>query len=57
MSTTTIRNLDKIKMLDQMLEDLAGEEYEDYSEAETNANADVKHYAAAEELDNIDTMH
>ena len=30
MSTTTKASLDKIKALNQMLEDLAGDEYEDF---------------------------
>ena len=55
MSNTTITSADKIKLLDQMLEDIAGDEYEDFDEIESNAGA--KRYANAEELDIIDTMH
>lgn len=53
MSTT----LGKIKLLDQMLEDLAGDEFEEYDETENGASADVKRYTDLEDLDVIDTMH
>ena len=62
MATTTIKSTDKIKLLDQMLEDIAGDEYEDFdfeshNAAENSMEAGVKRYNDAEELDIIDIMH
>ena len=57
MATTTIKSADKIKLLDQMLEDIAGDEYEEYDAAESSMKANVKRYNDAEELDIIDIMH
>ena len=57
MSNTTIKSADKIKLLDQMLEDIAGDEYEDFDAADSNASADAKRDGNAEELDVIDLMH
>jgi hypothetical protein len=55
MSTPTIKNLDKIKLLDQMLEDMAGEEFEEFDAADFGAS--VKHHDITEELDLIDHLH
>ena len=57
MSTPTIKNLDKIKLLDQMLEDMAGEEFEEFDAADFGASASVKHHDITEELDLIDYLH
>ena len=57
MSTTTIKSAEKIKLLDQMLEDLAGEEFEEYDVAENGMHASAKQYSEIEELDIIDSMH
>jgi hypothetical protein len=57
MSTTTIKSADKIKLLDQMLEDLAGDEFDEYDAAENGMQASAKHYSEVEELDIIDSMH
>ena len=57
MSNTTITSADKIKLLDQMLEDIAGDEYEDFDVDESSASAGAKRYGNAEELDIIDIMH
>ncbi len=57
MSDTTKTSLDKIKLLDQMLEDLAGDEYEDYDVDENRAGASLKHHDIAEDLDEIETLH
>ena len=57
MSNTTIKSADKIKLLDQMLEDIAGDEYEDFDAADSNASAGAKRYGNVEELDVIDLMH
>jgi hypothetical protein len=57
MSDTTKTNLDKIKLLDQMLEDIAGEEYEEFDESESGAGASVKRHDITDDLDIIETLH
>ena len=57
MSTTTKTSLDKIKLLDQMLEDLADDEYEDFDADKNSAGASLKHHDIAEDLDQIETFH
>jgi hypothetical protein len=57
MPTTTIKSTDKIKLLDQMLEDIAGDEYEEYDAPEAGIHAGAKQYGDIEELDMIDSMH
>ena len=57
MSTTTIKSADKIKLLDQMLEDLAGDEFDEYDAAENGMRTSTKQYSEVEELDIIDSMH
>ena len=57
MSIATIKTTDKIKLLDQMLEDLAGDEFDDYDTAETSIPASAKQFNDIEELDIIDSMH
>ena len=57
MSTTTKTSPDKIKLLDQMLEDLAGDEFEDYDESENGASASVKRHDITEDFDAIDLLH
>jgi hypothetical protein len=57
MSEVTKANADKIKLLDQMLEDLAGDEYEDYDATQSSASASVKHHDITEDLDIIDLLH
>jgi hypothetical protein len=57
MSTPTIKTADKIKLLDQMLEDLAGDEFDEYDAAENGMHANAKQYSEVEELDIIDSMH
>jgi hypothetical protein len=57
MSIATTKNVDKIKLLDQMLEDMAGDEFEDYDPAESNMQASAWQFADIEELDTIDSMH
>ena len=47
MSTTTKASLDKIKALNQMLEDLAGDEYEDFDVDKTSAGASLKQIGRA----------
>jgi hypothetical protein len=57
MSDTTKISLDKIKFLDQMMEDLAGDEFEDFDVSENGVRASVKHHDIAEDLDEIDILH
>jgi flagellar biosynthesis regulator FlbT len=57
MSDTTKTSLDKIKFLDQMMEDLAGDEFEDFDVSESGISASVKHHDIAEDLDEIDVLH
>ena len=61
MSTTTItkpiKTVDKIKLLDQMLEDIAGDEYDEYGTDENGINANAKHYGDLEALEVMDSTH
>ena len=57
MSDTTKTSLDKIKFLDQMMEDLAGDELEEFDVSESNVSASVKQHNLAEDLDVIDILH
>ena len=57
MTTPTIKTADKIKLLDQMLEDLAGDEFDEYDVAENGVQASAKQYSEVEALDIIDSMH
>jgi hypothetical protein len=53
--STNMKSADKIRLLDQMLEDIAGDEFDDDDTSEPAVNA--SHYAEAEELDIIDMTH
>ena len=57
MSDTTKTNLDKLKFLDQMMEDLAGDELGDFDVSESGASASIKQHNLAEDLDVIDILH
>lgn len=57
MATTTKTSPDKIKLLDQMLEDLAGDEFEEFDTSENSAGAGVKRHDITEDLDIIDLLH
>ena len=57
MPSTTKSSVDKVKLLDQMLEDLAGDEYEEYDADETRASKGIKHHDIAEDLDEMETFH
>ena len=57
MSDTTKTNLDKLKFLDQMMEDLAGDELGDFDVSESSASASIKQHNLAEDLDVIDILH
>ena len=57
MSTTTKTGSDKIKLLEQMLEDLAGDEYEDFDADKTSAGAHFKDHDFTEYLDEMETFN
>ena len=57
MSTTTKTSLDKIKLLDQMLEDMAGDEFEDYDADENCTGKTIKHHDITEDFDEMETYH
>jgi hypothetical protein len=59
MSIPTITSTDKIKLLDQMLEDIAGDEFDEYDAAESSmaSTKQSMQYSDVEELDMIDSMH
>ena len=57
MSTPTLKSADKIKLLDQMLEDIAGDEFDEYDIADSSMQTSTKYYSEVEELDIIDSMH
>ena len=57
MPSTTKTSIAKVKLLDQMLEDLAGDEYEDYDADENRAGKGVKHHDITEDLDEMESFH
>ena len=57
MSDTTTKSLDKLKFLDQMMEDLAGDELGEFDVSENVASAGIKQHNLAEDLDVIDILH
>ncbi len=57
MSDTTIISLVKVKALDQMLEDFAGEEFDEFYDACSDAKAGVKVYSTDEDMCVFDEMH
>ena len=57
MSISTIKSADKIKLLDQMLEDIAGDEFDEYELTDNNLKGYNKHYTDMQELDIIELMH
>lgn len=57
MSNTIKTSLDKIKFLDQMMEDLAGDEFEEFDASESSIGASVKRHDITEDLEQIDTLH
>jgi hypothetical protein len=57
MSETTKTSLDKVKLLDQLLEDLAGDEFEDYDADENRAGKGVKHHDISEDLEEMESFH
>lgn len=57
MSNTTKTSGDKVKLLDQMLEDMAGDEFEDYDADENRAGKTIKHHDITEDFDEMETYH
>ena len=57
MSNTTKTSVDKIKFLDQKMEDLAGDEFEEFDDSESGVSASVKRHDINEDLDTIDILH
>ena len=57
MSDTTKTSVDKIKFLDQMMEDLAGDEFEEFDASESGVSASVKRHDINQDLDAIDILH
>lgn len=57
MSDTTIISLVKVKALDQRLEDFAGEEFDEFYDAYSDAKAGVKLYSTNEDISAFDEMH
>ncbi len=57
MANTTKTSPDKIKLLDQMLEDIAGDEYDDFDTSESGSSANIKRHDITEDLDIIDLLH
>ncbi len=51
------KSVDKVKLLDQLLEDLAGDEYEDYDADENGASKALKHHDIAGDLDEMESFH
>lgn len=49
MSKQTVKNEEKTKVIDQMLEDFAGDEYDDYEESYNEIGTNHKHYSADED--------
>ena len=57
MPNATKVSTDKVKLLDQLLEDFAGDEYEDYDADENRAGKAIKHYDILEDLDVMESFH
>ena len=57
MSISTIKSADKIKLLDQMLEDIAGDEFDEYESTDNTVKGNNKHYTDMQELEIIELMH
>lgn len=57
MTNTTIKSLDKIKLLDEMLEDLAGEEFDEYNASEAGFSSDFRRFVSPADLSDIDNIH
>jgi hypothetical protein len=52
----TQKAADKIKLLDQMLEDIAGDEFDEFGETDNYASGS-KHFTDDDDLSDIDHIH
>ena len=57
MADTTKTSGDNVKLLNQMLEDMAGDEFEDYVADENRAGKSLKHHDITEDLDEMESYH
>ena len=57
MAITTKTSPDKIKLLDQMLEDIAGDEFDEFQTEGNNAKSSMMSYGLEEDMDFFDTTH
>lgn len=55
MAETTINNPSETELLDQMLEDLAGEELSEFDDFEFNSDLDI--FSDTDEFAEIDSLH
>ncbi len=54
MSNLTVKKVEKIKVLDQMMEDFAGDEFDDYEDPYSGISSAHKHYSADEDFIDLD---
>ena len=57
MMNTTITSQDKIKLLNQMLEDLAGDEFDANGDSENDIESTLKHYVPNVQFSTIDNIY
>ncbi len=57
MPTDNVKKVDKIKVIDQMLEDFAGDEFDDYQESYSGMSTGNKHYSADEDIASLDDIY
>jgi hypothetical protein len=57
MSQSTQSKVSNIKFIDQMLEDFAGDEYDDVAVSYSDPSYERKHYSADEDAINIDDLY
>jgi hypothetical protein len=57
MPTDNVKKVDKIKVIDQMLEDFAGDEFDDYQESYSGMSSSNKHYSADEDTVSLDDIY
>ncbi|MDO8962832.1 MAG: hypothetical protein Q7V02_12090 [Methylophilus sp.] len=57
MPTDNVKKVDKIKVIDQMLEDFAGDEFDDYQESYSGMSISNKHYSADEDIVSLDDIY
>ncbi|MFM9836293.1 MAG: hypothetical protein ACKVOA_09330 [Methylophilaceae bacterium] len=56
-TSSIIKSAEKIKLLDQMLEDIAGEEFDIDGGYGTDYASDLKRYSGDSQLGEIDNFH